>query len=68
MFASFWSVTGLLLVGKLFYEYTTGEILFVNADGFKPLVESHLSGAVLGAIFAAVEIVRRGWAPQTILE
>lgn len=52
-FTCFWSVAGFLLLAKLGYEFTTGEILFVNAEGFQPLVESHLSGAVLGAITAS---------------
>ncbi|ELP29921.1 hypothetical protein RBSWK_06009 [Rhodopirellula baltica SWK14] len=53
-FTCFWTAAGILLLAKLGYEFTTGEILFVNAEGFQPLVESHLSGAVLGAIAAGV--------------
>lgn len=50
-----WLSLGLGLVGKLLYEITTGEILFVDASGFTPLVESHLAGATAGLIasFAA---------------
>ncbi|WP_442507477.1 rhombosortase [Novipirellula sp. SH528] len=61
MFASVWTATGMLLVGKLVYEFTTGEILFVNAEGFKPLVESHLAGATFGAMFAGLGIMWRRW-------
>ena len=46
--ASLWAVPMLGLFGKLGYEYVTGEILFVDASDFKPLVESHLAGAVAG--------------------
>ena len=53
MFAFFWTATGTLLVGKLLFEYVTGDVLFVDADGFKPLVESNLVGAAFGALFAA---------------
>lgn len=53
-FTRFWAAAGILLLAKLLYEFTTGEILFVNAEGFTPLVESHLSGAVVGAVFAGL--------------
>ncbi len=51
---SAWIGAGGLLAGKLLYEFVTGEVLFVDAEGFKPLVESHLAGAVFGALFVAV--------------
>lgn len=38
------------LIGKLVYEITTGQILFVDASGFTPLVESHLAGAAIGLL------------------
>jgi len=46
-------------LGKLLFEFVTGEILFVDADGFKPLVESHLMGAAIGALFVGIEILWR---------
>ncbi|MCC9654513.1 rhombosortase [Rhodopirellula halodulae] len=52
--ATIWSIGGCLLVGKLCYELFTGEILFVDANGFTPLVESHVCGAVVGATFAGL--------------
>ena len=51
---SFWIATVGLLIGKLSYEFVTGEILFVNAEGFKPLVESHVAGAALGAFIGSL--------------
>ncbi|SMP59057.1 rhomboid family GlyGly-CTERM serine protease [Neorhodopirellula lusitana] len=63
-FTTFWTAAGVLLTAKLLYESTTGEILFVNAEGFIPLVESHLSGAVFGAIFAGVGFVLDAWPRQ----
>ncbi|WP_182869202.1 rhombosortase [Rhodopirellula sp. JC639] len=52
MFVAFWTAMATLLVGKLLYESVTGEVLFVDADGFKPLIESHLAGAVFGGLLA----------------
>ena len=58
-FAAFWATSGLLLIGKLGFEMITGDILFVQADGFKPMLESHLSGAAVGAL-VALAIPTRG--------
>jgi rhomboid family GlyGly-CTERM serine protease len=57
MIASFWTATGTLLVGKLLFEFVTGNVLFVDADGFEPLIESHLVGAAFGALFAGLGIL-----------
>lgn len=54
MFAAVWTAAGTLLIGKLLFEWVTGEILFVDATDFKPLVESHLAGAAFGALFAGI--------------
>lgn len=56
---AFWGIGGLLLIGKLIFEMVTGDILFVQTDGFKPLVESHLAGAVGGGVAALATIARR---------
>jgi len=53
--ATCWIGAGVMLIGKLLYECVTGEVLFVDADGFKPLVESHLAGAAFGALFVLTE-------------
>ena len=53
--AMLWLSLSMGLIGKLLYEVTTGQILFVDASGFTPLVESHLAGAAIGLIcFVAV--------------
>jgi len=57
-FAAFWATSGLLLIGKLGFEMLTGDILFVQADGFKPIVESHLAGAAVGALVAVAAASR----------
>ncbi|TWU38200.1 rhombosortase [Novipirellula artificiosorum] len=57
MFAGFWTTAATLLVGKLLFEFVTGDVLFVDADGFKPLIESHLVGAAFGVLFAGVGIL-----------
>lgn len=43
-------LTGLL--GKLVFEAATGQTLFVDSTNFRPLVESHLAGALGGLLFA----------------
>jgi rhomboid family GlyGly-CTERM serine protease len=57
--AWFASVAGLL--GKLGYEATTGQTLFVDSANFTPLVESHLAGAALG-LLCAITNAKRGHA------
>ncbi|WDQ17770.1 rhombosortase [Rhodopirellula sp. P2] len=64
-FTCFWTAAGVLLLAKLGYEFTTGEILFVNAEGFQPLVESHLSGAAIGAAIAGLGMLSTTRPPQT---
>ena len=49
-YAMLWGTLGFLLLGKLFYEMVTGELLFVSVEGFKPLVESHVSGGLAGLL------------------
>ena len=46
--ASLWLLPCFALVGKLIYEATTGNTLFVDSTNFSPLVESHLAGAGAG--------------------
>ena len=58
-FAAFWATSVFLLIGKLVFEVITGDVLFVQADGFKPILESHLAGAATGAL-AAVAAPTRG--------
>ena len=48
--ALLWLSLSMGLIGKLLYEVTTGQILFVDASGFTPLVESHLAGAAIGLV------------------
>ncbi|TWT82483.1 Rhomboid family protein [Planctomycetes bacterium CA13] len=38
------------LIGKLTYEATTGQTLFVDAANFTPIVEAHLAGAFFGLL------------------
>lgn len=51
-FAAFWAMSGFLLMVKLGFEMMTGDVLFVQTDGFKPILESHLAGAAVGALIA----------------
>ena len=44
------------LVGKLLFEAITGQTLFVDSSTFKPLVEAHLAGAVLGGVLSYVRL------------
>ncbi len=46
--AGFWIAPCVALVGKLLYEITTGQTLFVDSSDFTPLVEAHLAGALIG--------------------
>lgn len=46
-----WASLAFALLGKLGYEAATGQTLFVDASDFQPLVESHLAGALGGAVF-----------------
>ena len=46
-----WSAPCLALIGKLIYESITGQTLFVDSNGFVPLVESHVAGVVIGILF-----------------
>jgi rhomboid family GlyGly-CTERM serine protease len=48
--AFLWLAPGVGLIGKLLYEATTGQTLFVDATNFTPLVESHLAGVVMGLL------------------
>jgi rhomboid family GlyGly-CTERM serine protease len=50
MSAALWLVPAAGLVGKLLYEATTGQTLFVEATTFTPLVEAHLAGVVAGLL------------------
>jgi hypothetical protein len=45
-------MSGFLLMGKLGFEMMTGDVLFVQTEGFKPMLESHLAGAAVGALIA----------------
>lgn len=48
--AIFWGSMMTLLLGKLIFEMFTGQLLFVRVEGFKPLVESHVSGGFAGLL------------------
>ncbi len=58
--AMLWLSLSMGLIGKLLYEITTGQILFVDASGFTPLVESHLAGAAIGLICCVAVECRPG--------
>ena len=62
-FAIFWGSLGVLLIGKLCFEAITGDLLFVQVDGFKPLVESHVSGGVAGALALILAVL---WKSDTL--
>ena len=51
-FTAFWIMNGFMLLGKLAFEMITGDVLFVQTDGFQPLLESHLAGAAVGILVA----------------
>lgn len=48
--AGLWLLPAVGLIAKLSYEAATGQVLFVDAGAFTPLVESHCAGAALGLI------------------
>lgn len=48
--AALWLVPCVGLIGKLLIEWATGQTLFVDSTDFKPLVESHLAGVVIGIL------------------
>lgn len=50
--AGAWSVPLIGLIGKLIYESISGDTLFVDSSGFRPLVQSHIAGAVCGLVYA----------------
>ena len=60
--ALLWLVPGVGVVGKLLYEATTGQTLFVEATTFTPLVEAHLAGVMSGLICS----VAIGWTANPI--
>lgn len=45
-----WSAPCVGLIGKLIYESTTCQTLFVDSAQFTPLVEAHLAGVVIGIL------------------
>ncbi len=45
-----WLAAMVGLFGKLAYEATTGQTLFVDSSNFTPMVEAHLAGAVIGLL------------------
>jgi rhomboid family GlyGly-CTERM serine protease len=52
------------LIGKLIYEATTGQTLFVDSSNFRPLVQSHLAGALFGSVCALLghcDPIKKGW-------
>lgn len=57
-FTCFWATSGCLLVGKLGFEMITGDVLFVQTDGFKAILESHLAGTAVGALVALIALPR----------
>ena len=46
--AMLWLMPVVGLIGKLLFEATTGQTLFVDSTAFTPLVESHIAGATIG--------------------
>ncbi len=48
--AVLWMVPIAGLIGKLLYEVTTGQTLFVDSSQFTPLVKSHLAGVAIGIL------------------
>jgi rhomboid family GlyGly-CTERM serine protease len=56
--ALLWLVPGAALVAKLLYEATTGQMLFVEANTFTPLVESHLAGVATGFLCSCMPLQR----------
>lgn len=42
------------LIGKLVFEAATGQTLFVDSSTFTPLVQSHLAGAIAGAVIGVL--------------
>jgi rhomboid family GlyGly-CTERM serine protease len=48
VFAMLWLMPVVGLIGKLIFEATTGQTLFVDSTAFTPLVESHIAGATIG--------------------
>lgn len=61
-------VGAILFLCKLIYEVATGRILFVDSDagGFRPAIEAHLAGAVVG-ILVAVLFALRGWQARAMM-
>ena len=55
-FSAFWTACGLSLIGKLFFEMLTGDVLFVQTQGFEPMLESHLAGAAVGVTAGLVSL------------
>ncbi len=53
-----WITAACLLVGKLFYEWFSGNVIFVNASEFSPLVESHLAGTAIGSLLALLPVLK----------
>lgn len=47
-----WVIPLIGLIGKLVYEAATGDTLFVESGSFRPLVEAHLAGAVMGLMIS----------------
>lgn len=54
-----WSVLTLLLCGKLIFEAQTGQMMFVDAHSFTPLVEAHLVGVCIGATYSGMTRLTR---------
>ncbi len=48
--AALWIAPSAGLVGKLLFEASTGNTLFVDSSSFTPLVQSHLAGAAFGLL------------------
>ena len=54
--AAIWIVPCVGLIAKLIWESMSGQMLFVDSASFRPLVESHLAGAVIGALSSVISI------------
>ena len=64
--AGIWLAMGGGLLCKLGFEWATGATLFVDSDGFVPLVQSHLAGLIAGVgAFIGAKVIMED--KQTVL-
>jgi rhomboid family GlyGly-CTERM serine protease len=58
-YAGLWLLGLFALAAKMSWEAWTGSTLFVDSDSFRPLVESHLAGGLVGVVAGIVVNVPR---------